>query len=121
VKSETRTGLVVWLALLGLLGLTLASSYVPMDGFNAPVNIGIAAAKAALVGVFFMRLRYSGATVRLALLTAALMVAVMMGLSFADILTRGRAAAPPRPDASAGYGSSLLPGGCVSCRSTRWC
>jgi cytochrome c oxidase subunit IV len=78
----------VWLALLALLALTLGSSYVPLHGLNATLNLVIACAKAALVAVFFMRLRVSDPIVRLTALAGLLWSLILIGLSLTDFLTR---------------------------------
>ena len=58
----------VWLALLVLLGITVGSAYIPLGVFNGVINYTIAAAKAALVLIFFMHLDRSRALLRLAAL-----------------------------------------------------
>ena len=50
-----RANLLVWAALMVLLGLTLYFAYVPIGRLQTPVALGIAAAKAALVAVLFIR------------------------------------------------------------------
>ena len=77
-----------WLGLMALFALTLASSFIPLHGFNTAVNVAIAAAKAALVALIFMRLRTSSALVRLAALAGLLWLLILIGLSFTDVLTR---------------------------------
>ena len=71
-----------------LFGLTLGSSFVPLHGFNATTNLLIAVAKAALVAIFFMRLRSSDALVRLAAGVGVTWALILMGLSLVDELTR---------------------------------
>ena len=51
-----RLYLVVWLALMVLLALTVASSYVKLGAFNVVVSLAISAAKTALVMTLFSRL-----------------------------------------------------------------
>ena len=48
---------IVWLALLALLALTVAASFVVTAAASAVVSFGVAAAKAVLIFWFFMRLR----------------------------------------------------------------
>ena len=83
-----RTYVLVWVALMVLLGLTLGSSFVPLHGFNATTNLLIAVAKAALVAVFFMRLRSSAALIRLAAMVGVIWALILIGLSLVDELTR---------------------------------
>ncbi|HEX6506821.1 MAG TPA: cytochrome C oxidase subunit IV family protein [Chloroflexota bacterium] len=86
--GSTRGLVLVWLALLVLLALTVGSSYVPLHGWNATINIAIAAVKAALVAIFFMRLRASGALVRLIAASGVIWALILIGLSLVDELTR---------------------------------
>jgi cytochrome c oxidase subunit 4 len=97
MKAKTRTQpappslstyLWVWGALLALLALTVGSSYVPLHGFNAAANVLIAAAKAGLVALFFMRLRTSDGLVRLAAVTGVIWALILTSLSLLDVLTR---------------------------------
>lgn len=78
----------VWLALLVLLGITVGSAYIPLGVFNGVINYTIAAAKAALVLIFFMHLDRSRALLRLAALAGIFWVLFMFSLSFCDYLTR---------------------------------
>jgi len=78
----------VWAALIVLLALTLGSSYVRLSGFNTSANVAIATAKAALVAVFFMRLRVSDSTVRLAAAIGVVWFLILVGLSLTDFMTR---------------------------------
>jgi cytochrome c oxidase subunit IV len=78
----------VWLALMVLLGLTLASSYIRLDGFNTAVNFVIAGMKAGLVAYFFMRLRSGDALVRIAAVIGVLWAFTLTALTLVDVLTR---------------------------------
>ena len=51
------TFVVAWIVLMALLGLSVASAYLDIGRFHALVNFGIAATQAAIVFIFFMRLR----------------------------------------------------------------
>jgi cytochrome c oxidase subunit 4 len=83
-----------WLALMVLLGLTFASSYVPMGPWNTVANTGISCAKALLIAVFFMHLRNAGPLLRIAALTGLLWLALLFGLSWSDFGTRSITPAP---------------------------
>jgi cytochrome c oxidase subunit 4 len=56
--SGTRTYIVVWGALIVLTAATVAVSYVHLGMMNVFVALLIASAKASLVALFFMHLRY---------------------------------------------------------------
>ncbi len=80
-----------WVLLLVLLVLTIASSFVWLHGWNTPLNLLIAAMKAGLVAWVFMQLRHETTTIRLIAVAALLWLAILLGLSLADLLTRGSA------------------------------
>ena len=64
LRKLLAAGLSVLLVLL--VAATLALAYAPMGRFNLPVALGIAAAKAVLIAVFFMNLRRPDPLLRLA-------------------------------------------------------
>ena len=83
-----------WLALMGLLALTTASSYVPMGAWNTVANMGISCAKGVLIALFFMHLRGASGLLRIAAITGLLWLALLFGLSWTDLATRPSAPAP---------------------------
>ena len=83
-----RRPLLVWFALLVLLGITVGSAYIPLGVGNGIINYSIAAAKAALVLIFFMHLDRARALLRLAALSGIFWVLFLFSLSFGDYLTR---------------------------------
>jgi cytochrome c oxidase subunit IV len=89
---------VIFAALLGLTGLTVFLADVEMGHFHVPVALTIATAKTTLVVLFFMHAWYSGRMVYLILATGVLFLAIMMGLTFADYMTRGQNWLPERAD-----------------------
>ena len=88
VAYEVWVFIRVWAALMALLVLTVASSFVHLHGFNAATNLAIAGAKAALVATFFMHLRDRPALVRMAAVIGVAWLMILIGLSLADFLTR---------------------------------
>lgn len=78
----------VWLALSALLAATVGSAYVPLGAFNTILNMGIAAAKVALILLFFMKLTSSSALIRLASMAGLFWLAFMFALTAGDYLTR---------------------------------
>lgn len=85
---------VTWLGLMILLGLTFASSYLPMGAWNTVANTGISCAKALLIAMFFMHLRNAGALLRIVAVTGVLWLALLFGLSWSDFATRDISPAP---------------------------
>lgn len=76
-------------ALMALLVLTVAVSYLPFGGtFHVVAALTIAFAKALLIALFFMHVRYSS---RLTMIVAAgglLWLVILFLLTFSDYLTR---------------------------------
>lgn len=77
----------VWLALVVLLGTTLAAAFIPMR-YGTAANLGIAAVKAILVAAFFMHLRRASGLDRLASILGPFWLALLIGLVVADLLAR---------------------------------
>jgi cytochrome c oxidase subunit IV len=78
----------VYLALLVLLGITVAISFVHLGALNTPLALTIAMGKAALVVFFFMHLRETPPQTRLMALTGLIWLSILLMLPFADYLTR---------------------------------
>ena len=89
-----RSNLLVLAALLVLLGLSAGSALIPMGAFNEVANLGIAAMKALLVLIFFMRLKTDSPLLRLVAATGFAWLAVLVTLSLVDLLSR-HALLPP--------------------------
>ena len=81
--------LLVWIALLCLLALTVGTSFIPMGRFNLIVNLAIAAAKALLVVIFFMRVLHNDTAVKFAAAAGLAWLSFLALLSFNDFATRG--------------------------------
>jgi cytochrome c oxidase subunit 4 len=84
----------VWIALLVLLALSAGSAWLRLGPWNSIANLGIAALKAALVALFFMRLARSGPLLRMVALTALSTLALLLVLSGVDYWTRNVFRAP---------------------------
>ena len=81
-----------WLALMLLLGLTTALAFQPLGHFALPTALLIAAIKAGIVVVVFMRLLRGPGLTRIFAGAGLTWFAIMLVLSWADFLTR---AGPP--------------------------
>jgi cytochrome c oxidase subunit 4 len=79
---------IVWLGLLVLLGLTVASSYSFTGAASAVVSLGIATAKAALIFWFFMQLRDEKGLIRIFAVGAIAWLAILLTLLTIDQATR---------------------------------
>ncbi len=85
---DWKPAVAIWLALLALLAATVGGAYVPMGGAGTALELGIAAIKVVLVGLFFMRLHRSSARVRLAAVAGLFWLGILFTLTFSDLLTR---------------------------------
>ena len=86
--ARTRTYVLVWLGLICLLVVTLASAYVPLGSLNSAINLAIAVAKALLVAFFFMHLRSAHYMLRIAATAGFFWLAILIGLSLTDFAVR---------------------------------
>jgi cytochrome c oxidase subunit IV len=77
-----------WIALCLLLALTCGLSYVPLGNGNLPVALLIAALKASLVALVFMRLFESDPLTRLAAVAGPIWIFIMFLFVGADYFTR---------------------------------
>ena len=69
--------------------ITVAVAYVPLGPLNVPVAIGIAAAKATLVVLFFMALKYDNPVNALTFTVGIIMVVVFIAFTMFDTAFRG--------------------------------
>jgi len=79
---------VVWLALLLLLAISVAGSFVFTGAVNLAVSFGTAATKAGLILWFYMHLREEGGLPRIMALGAIAWLAILLLLTGADYGTR---------------------------------
>lgn len=88
-SAPTRAGLCgVFAALMALLGLTAAATWLPPGPWSLPIALVIASAKIALIFLYFMRLRYQRGMVRIFAVAGFFWLAAAGVLMFADYLTR---------------------------------
>lgn len=87
-KREALQYLTVWALLMALLGLTVGAHYVVTGAWKVVANLGIGTIKAGLIAWYFMHLARSGGLVRLVAIIGPLWLALLIGLSLADYLTR---------------------------------
>ena len=75
-------------ALMALLVLTVAVSFVPMGNFGIVVALAIAVTKALVIALFFMHLRSSSGLTKVLAGAGAFTLLIMLALTFSDYLTR---------------------------------
>ena len=78
--------LLVFVALMALLGLTVAGHHLRL---GTPMALSIAACKALLVALYFMHLRSSSRLIQIVPCAALLWLAIMFCLTLNDYMTRG--------------------------------
>nr|WP_263858550.1 cytochrome C oxidase subunit IV family protein [Coralloluteibacterium stylophorae] len=89
-----RTEYLLTAALLVLLGLNVASAWLPLGRWRLAVNLAIAATQAGLVMAVAMHLRSSRPLLRYLVAAAGVLVALLIGMVLADSLTRQAVPAP---------------------------
>jgi len=80
--------LLIFAALLTLTALTVQVAYVDMGFMNTVVALGIACFKATLVVLYFMHLRYAASLPKLFWVAGLLWLAILLGITMSDYLTR---------------------------------
>jgi len=84
-----RTLIIVFASLIGLTLITwLTATYVDAGVLNVPIAIAIACAKAFLVVLFFMALKYDSKMNALILSTGALFVVIFIAFTALDVFFR---------------------------------
>jgi cytochrome c oxidase subunit 4 len=71
-----------YVALLALLALTVASTFIPLGPINTVINLAVAVAKAGIILIVFMGLRRAGPLPILAAATAGFWLLILFGLSW---------------------------------------
>jgi cytochrome c oxidase subunit 4 len=85
---NTKTFVSVWIALLTLTAITVAVAKLNLGAFSTLTAIVIASIKSGLVLWFFMHLKYEKPLLKLLLLVPIVTLAVIIGLTFVDVLYR---------------------------------
>jgi cytochrome c oxidase subunit 4 len=81
---------VTFVALLVLTSLTLALSFVPLGAGQAPAAMAIAIGKSLLIALVFMHLVEHRGSSQLAFLLSIVLAVTLIGLTWLDVVTRGR-------------------------------
>jgi cytochrome c oxidase subunit 4 len=84
----------IFAALAALTFLTVGVAHLDLGGANAAVAVIIAAAKAALVLLFFMHARGSSPLIRATIAAACLWLVILLGLTMLELGTRNQLASP---------------------------
>jgi cytochrome c oxidase subunit IV len=76
-------------SLMVLTAVTVGVAFLPLGQFNFPVAIAIAITKATLVILFFMHVKYSSRLTKMVVGMAFFFLAILLGLTMTDYLSRG--------------------------------
>lgn len=79
----------VFLALMAGTGLTVTAAFVDMGPFNNIIMLAIACAKATLVILFFMHVRWSTRLTWVVAMAGFFWLLILFGLGMSDYLSRG--------------------------------
>lgn len=93
--TPVRTYVIVAACLLVLTALTVGVSFIPLGPFHVVAALVFALAKAVLVVLFFMHVRYSAPQTRLVIVIAILWLGILMFGTMQDYLTRSWLGVPP--------------------------
>jgi cytochrome c oxidase subunit IV len=87
--AHARTYLLTGAALLGLLALTIASSYLDLGAFNPVVTAAISIASTVLIILFYMHVHRSKQLLWIFVGAGFFWLGIMFALALSDFLTRG--------------------------------
>jgi cytochrome c oxidase subunit IV len=87
-EPALKTYYLVYGLLLAGLVATVGAAYVPLGRWNDVVALAIAMAKASLIVLIFMHVRYSPRLTWLAVFSGLVWLAILLTLIFADYATR---------------------------------
>ena len=101
--SPKTTYYAIFGALRVLTAITVAVAFINLGRMNFPVALAIAITKATLVILFFMHAKYSSKLTQMFVGTAFFFLAILLGLTMTDYLSRGMQVYPGGAG-GAGYG-----------------
>ena len=87
---EWKTYLKVWIALMGLMVLTAALSFIDLGDLSTIVALTIAVIKTVLIVLVFMHVKYESQAMTLVVIVGGFFwLGILLVLSLTDYLTRG--------------------------------
>ena len=93
--TPKKTYVGIWAVLLALTYLTVVVSRFDLGRLNTVAALTIAVCKALLVVLFFMHIRYSTRLTKLVLVGGFMWLALLIGLTMADVVSRAWISIPP--------------------------
>jgi cytochrome c oxidase subunit 4 len=97
MKTSARAYVLTFAALVLLAALSLVLSLIELPRVGLPIALAVAATKALLVLFIFMHLAEQRFSHRATMLLSAGFVALLVGLTVADVVSRRTFPAAPRP------------------------
>jgi cytochrome c oxidase subunit 4 len=91
---SVRTNVIVFLVLLILLFATIGAAHLPLGPLHLPAALVIAAAKAVLIGLFYMHVYYRHRLTWVVSIASLLWLGILLALTLSDFLSRGWLAIP---------------------------
>ena len=89
MNPSARTHWFNCIALLAFLALTIGAAYLDLGPFNTVIALLISVAKATLIALFFMHLRYSKPLTWIVAGAGVFWFGIMLVLALSDYMTRG--------------------------------
>ena len=96
VIVPVRTYLLVFAALFVATILTYLAAINDFGALNTPIALGIAFAKASLVIIYFMGVRYNTPLTKVVVVAGFVWLLIMFGLTMGDYVSRGWLGVPGR-------------------------
>ena len=87
--ESPRVYVAIFAALIVLTGATVALCRFDLGAFHGATGLGIAAAKAALIVLFFMHVWRSKRLTWVVALSGVFWLGILIGLTMTDVLSRG--------------------------------
>ena len=94
--TSVRTYVTVFVCLIIGTVLTYYAALVDFGWLNTPIALGIAFAKASLVVIYFMAVRFNTPLTKVVVVAGLFWLAIMFGLTMNDYLTRDWVGVPGR-------------------------
>ena len=86
--SPVSLYITIFLSLMVLTALTVSAAYINLGTFNFPVAMLIAGFKASLVIWYFMHMKYQSHLTKLALATGIFFLAILLGETMVDYVSK---------------------------------
>jgi cytochrome c oxidase subunit 4 len=96
IVTPVRTYVFIFVTLLILTGVTYLAAIHDFGALNTPIALAIALAKASLVVIYFMGVRYNTPLTKVVVVAGFFWLFILFGLTLNDYLTRGWLGVPGR-------------------------